>query len=183
MLCSLRAKLSAPGLRGCIGPDIADTSGKGQHARRTRHSRPRPNFLHKRHVVQCHPARLRSERLHKLCWPSDSTWSFTTRPSNCKASNWFSNRGRSKLNPSFGIRHTKFSPSIRAPPKTDSDGYPQLTSPGLVMMEAARSGAVVVFLTANANPFPHCHPPPSVDRASIRRTMPRPTSPVPSSSS
>jgi uncharacterized protein (TIGR03435 family) len=38
------------------------------------------------------------------------------------------------------------------PPKTDSEGYPELTAPGLIMMEGAKAGGVIVFLTAKSQP-------------------------------
>jgi uncharacterized protein (TIGR03435 family) len=38
------------------------------------------------------------------------------------------------------------------PPKRDADGFPVLDRPGLVMMEGVREKAVVVFLTARAQP-------------------------------
>jgi uncharacterized protein (TIGR03435 family) len=38
------------------------------------------------------------------------------------------------------------------PPKRDTDGFPVLDRPGLVMMEGVRGKAVVVFLTARAQP-------------------------------
>jgi uncharacterized protein (TIGR03435 family) len=61
-------------------------------------------------------------------------------------------RGGSKLKPSSESGVTA-SPAPSGPPKTDSDGYPQLAGPGLVMMEAAKAGAVIVFLTARAQPL------------------------------
>jgi uncharacterized protein (TIGR03435 family) len=45
------------------------------------------------------------------------------------------------------------SPAPSAPPKTDSEGYPQLTGPGLAMMEGAKGGAVIVYLTARGQPL------------------------------
>jgi len=39
-----------------------------------------------------------------------------------------------------------------APPKTDSDGFPQLDGPGLVMMEGLKGRAVVSFVTAKSQP-------------------------------
>lgn len=44
-------------------------------------------------------------------------------------------------------------PPPSAPPKTDGDGYPQLDGPGLLLMEGVRGRAVVVFLTAKAQPL------------------------------
>jgi uncharacterized protein (TIGR03435 family) len=38
-------------------------------------------------------------------------------------------------------------------PKTDANGFPQLSSPGLVIMEGLRGTAVVSFLTARAQPL------------------------------
>ena len=38
-------------------------------------------------------------------------------------------------------------------PKTDANGFPQLTAPGLVMMEGQQGLAVVSFLTARAQPL------------------------------
>ena len=38
-------------------------------------------------------------------------------------------------------------------PKIDANGFPQLTAPGLVMMEGIRGKAVVSFLTARAQPL------------------------------
>jgi uncharacterized protein (TIGR03435 family) len=61
-------------------------------------------------------------------------------------------RGESKLKPPSDSSVTDaLAPS--GPPKTDSDGYPQLTGPGVVMMEAAKAGAVIVFLTARTQPL------------------------------
>lgn len=39
------------------------------------------------------------------------------------------------------------------PPKRDAEGYPQLAGPGMAMMEAAKAGAVIVSLTARAQPL------------------------------
>jgi len=39
------------------------------------------------------------------------------------------------------------------PPKTDSVGYPELSAPGLAMMEAAKDGGVIVYLTAKSQPI------------------------------
>jgi len=39
-----------------------------------------------------------------------------------------------------------------APPKVDPNGYPELTAPGLVMMEGVRGKSVIVFVTARAQP-------------------------------
>ena len=61
-------------------------------------------------------------------------------------------RSGSKLKPSS---ESGAAPSL-APsgqPKIDSDGYPQLAGPGLVMMEGAKAGSVIVFLTAKAQPL------------------------------
>jgi uncharacterized protein (TIGR03435 family) len=58
-------------------------------------------------------------------------------------------RGGSKLKPS-SESPAAASPPQSSPPKIDSNGYPQLSGPGLVMMEAAKAGAVIVFLTARA---------------------------------
>lgn len=44
-------------------------------------------------------------------------------------------------------------PAPTGPPKTDADGYPQLNAPGMVMMEGAKGNAVIVFLTARAQPL------------------------------
>jgi uncharacterized protein (TIGR03435 family) len=41
---------------------------------------------------------------------------------------------------------------LTEPPKRDADGFPVLDRPGLVMMEGVRGKAVVVFLTARAQP-------------------------------
>ena len=38
-------------------------------------------------------------------------------------------------------------------PKTDANGFPQLSAPGLVMMEGAHGTTVVSFLTARAQPL------------------------------
>jgi uncharacterized protein (TIGR03435 family) len=38
-------------------------------------------------------------------------------------------------------------------PKTDANGFPQLSAPGLVIMEGVRGKAVVSFLTAKAQPL------------------------------
>ena len=38
-------------------------------------------------------------------------------------------------------------------PKTDAKGFPQLSAPGLVLMEGLRGKAVVSFLTARAQPI------------------------------
>jgi uncharacterized protein (TIGR03435 family) len=38
-------------------------------------------------------------------------------------------------------------------PKTDANGFPQLTAPGLLIMEGVRGTAVVSFLTARAQPI------------------------------
>jgi uncharacterized protein (TIGR03435 family) len=38
-------------------------------------------------------------------------------------------------------------------PATDADGFPQLTAPGLVMMEGLQGNAAVSFLTARAQPI------------------------------
>ena len=61
-------------------------------------------------------------------------------------------RGGSKLKPSSesGVSDP---PAPSGPPKTDANGYPQLPGPGLAMMEAAKAGAVIVFLTARAQPL------------------------------
>jgi uncharacterized protein (TIGR03435 family) len=40
-----------------------------------------------------------------------------------------------------------------APPQTDSRGYPILNKPGLVFMEGVKNKAVIVFLTARAQPL------------------------------
>src|SRR5262249_7742042 len=61
-------------------------------------------------------------------------------------------RSGSKLKPSSESEVTA-SPAPSGPPKLDSDGYPQLTGPGLVMMEGAKAGGVIVFLTARAKPL------------------------------
>jgi len=42
---------------------------------------------------------------------------------------------------------------LKGLPKTDANGFPQLDAPGLVMMEGARGKAVVIHLTANAQPL------------------------------
>jgi uncharacterized protein (TIGR03435 family) len=39
-----------------------------------------------------------------------------------------------------------------APPTTDANGFPQITKPGIAMMEGVRGNAVVSFLTAKAQP-------------------------------
>jgi uncharacterized protein (TIGR03435 family) len=39
------------------------------------------------------------------------------------------------------------------PPKTDSEGYPEVTGSGLMMMEGAKAGGVIVFLTAKSQPL------------------------------
>jgi uncharacterized protein (TIGR03435 family) len=44
-------------------------------------------------------------------------------------------------------------PAPAAPPKTDSNGFPQLDGPGLVMMEGLKGRAVVSFLTARSQPI------------------------------
>jgi uncharacterized protein (TIGR03435 family) len=57
-----------------------------------------------------------------------------------------------------GKNETKLKPSTEAgpdvevteAPKTDANGFPQLSAPGLVMMEGVRGTAVVSFLTARA---------------------------------
>lgn len=60
-----------------------------------------------------------------------------------------------------GKSETKVKPSTEAgpnvdptdAPKTDASGFPQLSAPGLVMMEGVRGKAVVSFLTARAQPL------------------------------
>src|SRR5262249_23638759 len=61
-------------------------------------------------------------------------------------------RRGSKLKPSTDSDAPEL-PSPSAPPKTDASGYPQLDGPGLLMMEGLRGTAVVVFLTAKAQPL------------------------------
>lgn len=63
-----------------------------------------------------------------------------------------SGRGGSKLKPSSDMGVVE-SAAPSGPPKTDSNGYPQLTGPGMAMMEGAKAGAVIVFLTARAQPL------------------------------
>jgi uncharacterized protein (TIGR03435 family) len=61
-------------------------------------------------------------------------------------------RGGSKLKPSSESGAApSLAPSVQ--PKIDSDGYPQLAGPGLVMMEGVKTGSVIVFLTARAQPL------------------------------
>jgi uncharacterized protein (TIGR03435 family) len=55
-----------------------------------------------------------------------------------------------KLKPSSESSDTATSEAV--PPKTDSEGYPILAGPGMAMMEGARAGSVIVFLTARAQP-------------------------------
>jgi uncharacterized protein (TIGR03435 family) len=43
--------------------------------------------------------------------------------------------------------------SPSAPPMTDASGYPLLDGPGLLLMEGAKGKAVIVFLTAKAQPL------------------------------
>ena len=59
-------------------------------------------------------------------------------------------RGGPKLKPS-----TETGPDVQPTeaPKTDANGFPQLSAPGLVMMEAVRGKAVVSLLTARAQPL------------------------------
>jgi len=61
-------------------------------------------------------------------------------------------RGKSgpKLKPS-----TEDGPDVQPveAPKTDANGFPQLSAPGLVMMEGLRGEAVVSLLTARAQPL------------------------------
>lgn len=62
----------------------------------------------------------------------------------------------------IGKQRSKLKPSTESdsagqaggtsPPKTDANGYPQLDSPGMAMMEGVRGRAVVTFLTARAQP-------------------------------
>ena len=61
-------------------------------------------------------------------------------------------RSGSKLKPSPDSGAPELPPPS-APPKTDAGGYPQLDGPGLLMMEGLRGKAVVVFLTAKAQPL------------------------------
>jgi uncharacterized protein (TIGR03435 family) len=44
-------------------------------------------------------------------------------------------------------------PEPTAPPRTDANGFPRLDGPGLVMMEGVKGKAVVVYLTARAQPI------------------------------
>jgi hypothetical protein len=39
-------------------------------------------------------------------------------------------------------------------PKTDANGFPRLSAPGLIVMEGVRGSAVIAFLTARAQPIP-----------------------------
>ncbi len=59
-------------------------------------------------------------------------------------------KGGPKLKPS-----TERGPDVEVTeaPKTDVNGFPQLSAPGLVMMEGVRGTAVVSFLTARAQPL------------------------------
>jgi uncharacterized protein (TIGR03435 family) len=61
-------------------------------------------------------------------------------------------RGGSKLKGS-AASSAPASGTSDGPPKIDSDGYPELTAPGLVMMEGAKAGGVIVFLTARSQPL------------------------------
>jgi uncharacterized protein (TIGR03435 family) len=60
-------------------------------------------------------------------------------------------RGGSKLKASAAAVAPD-TPPPSEPPKIDANGYPELDRPGLLMMEGVRGGAVVVFLTARAQP-------------------------------
>jgi uncharacterized protein (TIGR03435 family) len=44
-------------------------------------------------------------------------------------------------------------PASTEPPKTDANGYPILSGPGLLMMEGVKGKSVVVFLTARSQPL------------------------------
>ena len=61
-------------------------------------------------------------------------------------------RGGSKLKPSAAASALE-SGTADGPPKTDSEGYPELTGPGLIMMEGEKAGGVIVFLTAKSQPL------------------------------
>jgi uncharacterized protein (TIGR03435 family) len=61
-------------------------------------------------------------------------------------------RGGLKLKPTSEPGDTASS-APSGPPKTDSDGFPQLPGPGLVMMEAAKGGAAITLLTARGQPL------------------------------
>lgn len=53
--------------------------------------------------------------------------------------NLVSIRGKSRLKPSSESGSSESTP-VDGPPKTDPNAYPQLSSPGLVMMEGAKAG-------------------------------------------
>jgi uncharacterized protein (TIGR03435 family) len=61
-------------------------------------------------------------------------------------------RSGSKLKPSADSGLPDLPPPS-TPPKTDVNGYPELNGPGLLLMEGLRGQAVVVFLTARAQPL------------------------------
>ena len=61
-------------------------------------------------------------------------------------------RGTSKLKPSAENPEGVAGQQPSAPPKVDPNGYPELISPGLAMMEGVRGKAVIVFVTARAQP-------------------------------
>lgn len=61
-------------------------------------------------------------------------------------------RGGSKLEPSSDSGLPE-APRPETPPRTDVNGYPELSGPGLLLMEGVRGQAVVVFLTARTQPL------------------------------
>jgi uncharacterized protein (TIGR03435 family) len=61
-------------------------------------------------------------------------------------------RGGSKLKASE-VSGAPASGSSDTRPKADSEGYPELIGPGLIMMEGAKAGGVIVFLTAKSQPI------------------------------
>jgi len=58
-------------------------------------------------------------------------------------------RGATKLKASSESGSASSGPA-EGPPKTDPEGYPELTAPGIAMMEGARAGGVIVFVTAKS---------------------------------
>ena len=64
-------------------------------------------------------------------------------------------RGRNapKLKPSSEGDAAPAGAPPESPPQTGADGFPQLTAPGLAMMEGVRGKSVVSFLTARAQPL------------------------------
>jgi uncharacterized protein (TIGR03435 family) len=153
----------------------------GKHARRSGHIRPRADYLHECHADErllraydvktyqlTGPEWMSAERYEIIAKVPPGT---TKEQFNLMLQNLLAERfhlavhhetkeiqgyelvkGKSgpKLKPS-----TETGPDVEPTeaPKTDANGFPQLSAPGLVMMEGVRGKAVVSLLTARAQPL------------------------------